>query len=321
MLIEKITKGVSGIVTYGFSPPKKNNTDEKIKEIAQGFGNRIAELDIDAVVLYDIQDETDRISDDRPFPFLPTLDPHDYSNNYLSDITKPKIIYRSIGKYTREQFISHLEQVEKQDGYHPEVFVGASSGTQNVSLKLAEAYQIIAERKSNVVLGGVTIPERHQKKHDEHLRITQKANSGCQFFVSQGVYNVQAAKNMLSDYYYHCQNNQLTPAPILFTLAPCGSAKTITFMKWLGISIPKWLENDLLNSQTMLEDSVKLCLDIFENLYRFAADKNMPIGFNIESLSIRKTEIDASVELTKEIINRIKRYQQISEEVVVSLEL
>lgn len=310
MFIDKISAGETGIVTYGFSPPKKNNTEEKIREIAQGFVNRVAELDIDAVVLYDIQDETDRISDDRPFPFLPTLDPNHYSDSYLSEITTPKIIYRCVGKYTREQFVNHLLTVESKAGRHPEVFVGASSSDQNISLSLAEAYQIMAERQSNVILGGITIPERHQKKHDEHIRIIDKTNSGCQFFVSQGVYNVQAAKNMLSDYYYHCLDNNIKPAPILFTLAPCGSAKTIIFMKWLGISIPKWLENDLLNSKTMLEDSVKLCLDIFENLSQFAAEKNIPIGFNIESLSIRKTEIDASVELTKEIISRVKVRKQ-----------
>ena len=310
MFINKITAGETGIVTYGFSPPKKNNTEEKIREIAQGFVNRVAELEIDAVVLYDIQDETDRITDDRPFPFLPTLDPHHYSKNYLNDIAVPKIIYRCIGKYTREQFLNHLQDVESKQGFHPEVFVGASSSEQNISLSLSEAYQIVAERKSNLVLGGVTIPERHQKKHDEHFRILNKTSNGCQFFVSQGVYNVQAAKNMLSDYYYHCVENSINPALILFTLAPCGSPKTITFMKWLGISIPKWLENDLLNSKTMLEDSVKLCLDIFENLSQFAANKNLPIGFNIESLSIRKTEIDASVDLTKEIINRIKFRKQ-----------
>ncbi|MDB5012924.1 MAG: hypothetical protein JWQ25_1126, partial [Daejeonella sp.] len=229
MLIEKITRGETGIVTYGFSPPKKNNTEEKIREIAQGFVNRVAELEIDAVVLYDIQDEIDRISDDRPFPFLPTLDPHYYSNSFLNEITAPKIIYRCIGKYTREQFVNHLKDVESKPGYHPEVFVGASSCDQNISLSLSEAYQIIAERKSNLVLGGVTIPERHQKKHDEHIRIINKTSNGCQFFVSQGVYNVQAAKNMLSDYYYHCLENEIKPAPILFTLAPCGSAKTITF--------------------------------------------------------------------------------------------
>jgi len=55
-------------------------------------------------------------------------------------------------------------------------------------------------------------------------------------------------KYLLSDYYYYyyysIENNRAI-APIIFTLTPCGSLKSLEFMKWLGIDIPKWLSNDL----------------------------------------------------------------------------
>jgi len=35
MLKQKILNRESGIITYGITPPKKNNTEEKIKEISQ----------------------------------------------------------------------------------------------------------------------------------------------------------------------------------------------------------------------------------------------------------------------------------------------
>jgi hypothetical protein len=38
----------------------------------------------------------------------------------------------------------------------------------------------------------------------------------------------------------------------MLTLTVCGSVETIKFMKWLGISIPRWLENDLSHASDIL---------------------------------------------------------------------
>ncbi len=46
-----------------------------------------------------------------------------------------------------------------------------------------------------------------------------------------------ASESLLSDYRHHGKEHGIALAPILFTLTPCGSAKTLQFMKWLGISI------------------------------------------------------------------------------------
>jgi hypothetical protein len=35
------------------------------------------------------------------------------------------------------------------------------------------------------------------------------------------------------------------PLPIILTFSPYGTKKTLSFMKWLGIAFPRWLENDL----------------------------------------------------------------------------
>lgn len=89
--------------------------------------------------------------------------------------------------------------------------------------------------------------------------------------------------------------------PILFTLTPCGSIKTLEFMKWLGINVPKWMENELIHSNDILDKSINLAKNIFEELLDFALDKGIPIGCNIESLSVRKIEIEASIQLVRDI--------------------
>lgn len=299
MLKEKIINKQAGILTYGITPPKQNNSGEKIREIAERQINRIQGTNIDALILYDIQEESDRIKEERPFSFLPTLDPVDYEQRYLKDLDLPKIIYRCVGKYSREEFVQWLELDPKKDRFS--VFVGAASHKQPVKLRLTEAYQLRREIGNNLILGGITIPERHLRQPDEHLRIVQKIENGCKFFVSQTTYNVEASKDLLSDYYYYCQAQNIEMVPILFTLSPCGSLKTLEFMKWLGISIPRWLENELINSEDILEKSIALERLIFQELLDFALEKQIPIGCNIESVSIRKAEIEASVELVKEI--------------------
>lgn len=299
MLKDKILNRKSGIITYGFTPPKAVNPPEKIKEISEKQIERIKTIDVDGLVIYDIQDEKDRIETDRPFPFLETIDPLSYSNEYLGALQLPKIIYRCVGKYTHNQFAKLIEADAAKDMFS--IFVGAASRNQTVPLRLSEAYEIGKAVNPNLILGGVAIPERHMKNKEEHLRILSKLQKGCKYFISQAVYNVEAAKDFLSDYYYYCRNNNIEMVPIIFTLTPCGSLKTLEFMKWLGISIPRWLENDLMNSEDILNKSLSLSKAIFTELLDFSMEKGIPIGCNIESVSVRKVEIEASIRLVNDI--------------------
>jgi len=299
MLVEKIKNRESGIVIYGITPPKKGTTADKIQEISSRQIQRLQSLNVDGLILYDIQDEKSRTSEERPFPFIETLDGFSYSEEFLGALSIPKIIYRAVGKYNKEEMSQFLLNASVAD--YLTVFVGASSKSQAVTLSMGDAYQLKAKTNSDLLLGGVTIPERHQRKGDEHLRVFNKIAQGCTFFVSQGVYDVNASKNFLSEYYYYGQEHNIPLVPILFTLTPCGSLKTLQFMKWLGISIPKWLENELIHTNDILQKSVDFSEQSWLELKRFADDKGIPIGCNIESVAIRKVEVDASIELLQRV--------------------
>ncbi|WP_282940545.1 methylenetetrahydrofolate reductase [Paenibacillus sp. RC67] len=299
MLKEKILGREAGILTYGMTPPKIANTPEKIEEISLKQVERINDLEIDALILYDVQEEADRAEQQRPFPYLPTIDPATYSYEYLNQLRVPQIIYRCVGRYSEEQFIKWVKADIDRERYS--VYVGASSSKQEIDLDLSEASKLSKSLNSNLTFGGVVIPERHMKKNDEHIRVRNKMQNGCAFFVSQATYNVEASKNFLSDYYYYCTNNGLEMVPILFNLAPCGSEKTLEFMKWLGISIPTWLENELKYSNDVLEKSIRLSQKIFEEILDFALEKRIPVGCSVESVSTRKIEIEASIQLVRDI--------------------
>lgn len=305
MLKDKIQNREAGIVLYGMTPPKENTDVQKVKEIAGKHMNRIQSLDIDGVVLYDIQDESARNEEERPFPFLPTFEPQKYSGDFLSDIDLPKVLFQVVGKHS-EASLKNWMQNNINNG-DLSVFIGNSSSAQSTDITMDTAYDLRKQFAPDMPVGGVAIPERHYAKKDEHLRMTQKINQGVSFFTTQAVYNVEASKNMLSEYYYHAKATNQPLVPIMMTFSPCGSKKTMDFMKWLGIHFPKWLKNDLSNSEDILGASIETCLRTFNELVDFSLKKGIPIGANIESVSIRKDEIDASVELlenVKDILNK-----------------
>jgi 5,10-methylenetetrahydrofolate reductase len=158
-----------------------------------------------------------------------------------------------------------------------------------------------------MLLGGVIIPERHASTGREYLRLIEKANEGCSFFISQCIYNPQTTRDFLSDYAYHCRSQGLATRYLIFTLTVCGSVQTLNFMKWLGISVPRWLENDLTHAANVLETSLKACREIAAGIIDYCGEKSIPFGFNIESVSIRKDEIEASITLTHQVADLLKR--------------
>ena len=298
MLASKIANKQTGIVLYGITPPKKGTEPTRVEEIASLQIERLHKQAIDGLVIYDIQDEDTRTTAKRPFPFMETLDAAEYSHQYLEALTVPKIIYRAVGKHSKQQLTDFLQQ----NSDNLTVFVGAASKDQAVTMNMQQAYQLKQSVNAGLPLGGVVIAERHKAKGDEHLRVVSKTQQGCSFFISQGVYDVEASKNLLSDYYYHCQQQQLEMVPILFTLTPCGSAKTLEFMKWLGISVPKWMQNELLHAHDILQKSVDYSEQCWLELKAFADEKGIPVGVNIESVAIRKVEVERQLNCYKELM-------------------
>jgi len=305
MLKNKIKNRQRGILLYGMTPPKANLTDEELSVIASTQVSRIKDLPIDGLVLYDIQDESDRTDMKRPFPFIKTLDSCQYAKNYLDHAFKfPVIVYRAVGKYDKEEFRQWLKNRIGREFFS--VFVGAASKKTKITINIKEAYDIKKEINDDLILGGIVIPERHTAKKDEHLRVFSKIENGCEYFISQAVYNLAAAKRFLDDYASYAKENDKKMVPIIFTFTPCGSIKTLEFMKWLGVHIAPSLEERLKNAEDILEESVKTSITKFKALYEYGKEKGIPVGANIESIAIRKVEIDASVRLLNEVKEIIK---------------
>jgi hypothetical protein len=301
----RITSRRGEFLLFALTPPRSSTTPERAQEIADTTARRLAPLGLDGLILYDIDDEGDRNPEERPFPFLPTMDPADYLEGHLETWPTPVVVYRATSKYTEEEL---RDWVGSQDSSRRmAVFVGAPSRERRVATTLRRAQQLRAEVAPDLLLGAVAIPERHTRKGDEHLGLIAKQEAGCSYFVTQVVYDAGAAKNLVSDYAYECRDRGLDPVPIAFTFSVCGSMKTLRFLRWLGVDVPRWIENDLRHADDTLDASLEQGEATARELISFCRRLGVPFGINVESVSIRKVEIEASVRLAARLRRELTR--------------
>lgn len=302
-LTARITQRDSGFVLFALTPPRQSTPNDRLPEIAKATKERLSRLDLDGIVLYDIDDESERNPAERPFPFSPTIDPATYREEHLADWHTPVVIYRAVGKYQRAELARWVSEQEPDRTLT--VMVGASSSGTTPALRLSEAQTIRAESNADLLLGGVAIPERHSRRQDEHLRLIDKQAAGCSFFVTQVVYDLNASKNLVSDYKYECESRGVDPVPIVFTFSVCGSMKTLEFLRWLGVDVPRWIENDLRQAADPLAESSEQAFATAMELAAFCRRLEVPFGISVESVSIRRTEIEASVALADRLIREL----------------
>ena len=296
---ELLARTRDGVLLYGLTPPRATTTPEQADAVAEAALTRLRSVQVDGLILYDVDAEADRSSTPRPFPFMPMMDPAVFLDRHLAGWTGPVVVYRAVGKYTGDELGQWLSEADRDRVLT--VLVGAASRHQEVRTTLPEAYRRHAAAARPPRMGGVVIAERHAGAGAEHERMLRKGDAGCEFFVSQVCYDLDHTRNLLSDYAYGCRDQGLDPRPVVLTLAPCGSVKTLEFMTWLGIDVPGWLRAEITRSGDPLTASYEQCVVNARVLIAFCRRLGLPFGINVESLTNRKVEIDASVDLAREV--------------------
>jgi hypothetical protein len=304
-LVERIAARRGGFLLFALTPPRASTPPQDAQAVADVTVERLRPLGLDGLILYDLADESGRTGQPRPFPFLPTLDPTDYLDRHLTTWHAPVIVYRATAKYREDQVRDWVADQDPRSRLA--VFVGASTSEAHDGIALRRAQQIRAETSPGLLLGAVAIPERHRRRGDEHLRMIEKQSVGCSFFVTQIVYDLDAAKNLVSDYAYECRTRRIDPVPLVFTSSVCGSMRTVEFLRWLGVDVPRWVENDLRHARDILDASVDHAEAILADLMSFCDGLGVPYGISIESVSIRRAEIEASVGLAARMHGRLTR--------------
>lgn len=292
------------LLLYAMTPPRVTTSAERAQEIADSMLRRLEGVNPDALVLYDLDDESDRVDEERPFPYLETRDPAEFLAGPLAGWDGHSVIYRCVGKYSEDELTQFLTSRAESDAC---VFVGASSSGKVVKTRLSRGMELHEQVRPQLPLGSVAIPERHVGGGKEHDRLLRKQSEGSSFFITQVVYDVGRAKDLISDYVYACQDAGVAPARLIFTLSLCGSEKTLDFLEWLGVDVPRWVGNELRHSRDTLDSSYELCLSVARDLAHFCRYLGLPFGFNVESVSTRKVELEATADLAREVNALLER--------------
>ncbi|HXF67374.1 MAG TPA: hypothetical protein VNK67_11855 [Burkholderiales bacterium] len=308
-LASKLLAPGGAVLLYGTTPPREGSAEEAVRFAAQRLGERVRRLPLDGLVVYDLQDESSRTPLPRPFPFSRTLDSRLYSKLLATLTGLPAITYHSIGQATEEEWRRWLDETGREPGLRLLSIVGRpSSKGAHYAMPLLRAFEIAAAHRCGYTLGGVAIAERHRAAASESRRMLEKARAGCRFFVSQTVYHAGPTVRLLADYVRDCAQAGTPPRRVILTFAPCGREKTMAFIKWLGIEVPEATERAILDAPDPLAKSIAICRDNLREILEQDYLGRLPLGLNIESVSINRDEIDASVELFHTLAEVLLRY-------------
>ncbi len=83
--------------------------------------------------------------------------------------------------------------------------------------------------------------------------------------------------------------------------------KSLEFLRWLGVDVPRWIENALRRADDPLGASLEYAEATGVELMSFCRRLGVPFGMNVDSVSIRKVEIEASVRLAKQLRSHLAR--------------
>ncbi len=286
------------VMLYGATPPRADAPPERIDAAADRLAKRARALPLDGLLIYDVQDESDRTNEPRPFPFLPTIESRVYAHMLQERIGMPVISYKAVTNMTEATWEEWLTETQQQYGLSYLSLVGSSNPDPTAStLPVKHATIIAAGHAGDFTLGGVVIAERHSPDFNESHRLLRKADQGIEFFVSQVVYDANVTIRLLHDYTRDCHERGIAPRRIVLTFSPCGRAKTMTFIKWLGVAIAPDVEHTILSDPAPFRKANQICRDNLRAILDQSYIEQIPLGVNIESVSIHKDEIEASIDL------------------------
>ncbi len=292
----RLTDAGQPVFLYGTTPPRAGASAGQVFTAAEKLGERLRGLPVDGIVVYDIQDESGRTSQPRPFPFVATVDPRSYSSLLAQHTGLATITYKALGQLDEPQWRTWLEE-SAHAGLRLVSIVGRPTSGIRYALSLSRAVRIATEHPARFTVGGVAIAERHTDERSESARLLAKAVEGCGFFVSQAVYHAPPTQRLLADYLRDCRGAGVAPRRIVLTFAPCGREKTLAFLRWLGVNVAPETARAILGATRPLERSIAICRDNLRRILDGPYAGDIPLGINVESVSINRDEIDATVEL------------------------
>jgi hypothetical protein len=280
-------------------------------------------------VVYDVQNEAGRDGSERPFPYTPAHDNRAYCRD-VRDALKEKhasptpstspsvpvpILYRAVCARPKADVVTWLAETRAESAefeIRHLVLVGHSAANSSADsfASLSEAAAVVRAHRPRFALGGVTLPERHGAKRDEHTRLLGKHCPHTAFFISQVVYNADLAIMLLRDYAAACRSQGHQPRRIVFCFAPFSRKSVLQFLRWLGCEVPSGTAARVLSAENAALECVDVIVEVFRRILDTARRKKfgVPIGFLVESVSRFRDDADAAHRLVPLLRDELREH-------------
>mmetsp|Transcript_10197 Transcript_10197/g.15613 ORF Transcript_10197/g.15613 Transcript_10197/m.15613 type:complete len:322 (-) Transcript_10197:145-1110(-) len=223
---------------------------------------------------------------------------------------KQCLVYKCIAD---AQFDDWIQKAQQEHGHSTINLVGRASSQgdyQGPTMSQAMA-KVHNSNNSKLHFGCVCIAERHtleaaqarnKSYPTEHANMVRKIDAGCEWFVSQAIYDTEPTIRLLKDYAALCRERGIVkPKKVILTFAPVSRQKTINFMKWLGVRIPEEAEQYILQAEKPVDASVDFLCRALQTILKECSGIGVPLGISCESVSIFKSEIDGCHELFRKL--------------------
>jgi len=245
------------------------------------------------VVVYDIQDETGRTQLPRPFPFMRTIDPRQYSMQLMESTRLPAITYKALGHLDEAGWRAWLSQaqgiefISGWEGPSPACAMRCRCPRRSASAAATQAASPSVAWSS---------PSGTPALRSEAARLLAKGIEGCGYFISQTVYSARPTQRLLRDY---CATAAAPAASrgASCSLRPLRAREDARLLRWLGVNVAPDTERAILGAADPLAKSIEICRDNLRRILDEPYAGEIPLGVNVESVSINRDEIDASIEL------------------------
>ncbi len=308
-LRQKIAAADCPVMMYELIPPGKeldNGSGLAYARCAMDLVNS-ARISIDAINIPDIRDEMQN-GQKRVAGYEVKTDPREFvsllrqaSSAPLDFVINRATVYDDVASQQR-----WFSDTHKHYGVSNVVLVGGESSLiQYPGPSVRETAELLhAQFPQSFFCGGITIPTRRKpdSASDEPVRLISKAEQGMEFFTSQVLYEAKSICLLLKDYQVLCEQKDKQPKRIFLSFAPVSTRKDLEFLKWLGVSVPQSIEQELFEANIGTGwRSVKITKAILQEVLSFVYSNRIqvPLGLNIEHITRH------NFELSKELIEAL----------------
>lgn len=314
------------LMSFEVNPPERDNLSGQIEEHFSALRTLFDKVpEVKGINLPEIQEEEKKGDrGDRKSSFKSRLTPREYTRKLRKSFNREYIVNRVIVQSKASEQERWLIDCHEEDDIKTIVLVGGeSSDKEYPGPSVTEGNRLIKDHlnkgesryghnltsPTEFVLGNICISTRRREDFDEPERMIKKIRSGCDFFTTQIIAELESPRSLLEDLAEELREESIAPPALLWSITPFNSEKDVNFLRWLGVRIPDSVEEKILGSNDPVRTSIQHHTDIWKSLLETEEKLgfDIPMGLNISPIAIRNLE--SSIRLAENLRNLQEQHQ------------